>query len=101
MGYSATHLQHYFLTFSALVFLALSLPINGTDWKEQFGGWTAGQWLILAFESSIAYVGSAAAMQVRWRFSKSGCSCQGEEHLLNIVFLIWTFFPSLPKELGP
>lgn len=63
MGYTATQLQHYFLCFSILVFMTLSLPINGAAWKPQFHGWTARDWLILVFESSVAYVGSAAAMQ--------------------------------------
>ncbi len=63
LGFSSNNLQHTFLTFSIAVFLALSLPVDGTDWHAQFKNWTAGDWLILAFQSSIAYVGSAAVMQ--------------------------------------
>ena len=64
LGFSSNNLQHTFLTFSILVFLALSLPIDGTAWHEQFANWSGGDWALLAFESSLAYVGSAAAMQV-------------------------------------
>lgn len=103
MGYTATQLQHYFLCFSILVFMTLSLPINGAAWKPQFHGWTARDWLILVFESSVAYVGSAAAMQVRrvirahipvlpdpspWQCAHAAAGCQCRRHLHGRVLLV-------------
>ena len=59
-----TCLQYCYLGFCILVLLPLSLPINGTDWSRQFGGWGASDWAVLALTSSVVCVGANYAIQV-------------------------------------
>lgn len=64
LGLKAERLNHTFMLSGIVLFTALSLPIDGTDWAAQFGPWTAGDWLVLCTLGSVCYVYSATAMQV-------------------------------------
>lgn len=56
-------MQYCYLGFCILVLLPLSLPINGTDWSCQFGGWGTSDWAVLAL-APVVCVGSLSAIQV-------------------------------------
>lgn len=51
-------------TLSVLVFLCISLPVDGTDWSATFAHWGSTEWLALIGLSSAAYLGSGMCMQV-------------------------------------
>ena len=51
-------------TLSVLVFLCISLPVDGTDWGATFGHWRSTEWLALIGLSSAAYLGSGMCMQL-------------------------------------
>ncbi|EFN51960.1 hypothetical protein CHLNCDRAFT_139635 [Chlorella variabilis] len=63
LGFTSLQLQYCYLGFCILVLLPLSLPINGTDWSRQFGGWGASDWAVLALTSSVVCVGANYAIQ--------------------------------------
>ncbi|KAL4427455.1 hypothetical protein ABPG77_000744 [Micractinium sp. CCAP 211/92] len=64
MGFSPLQLQHLMNIISILLFLPLSLPIDGASWAGQFAGWAAHDWLALVGLSTAAYLGSGMLMQV-------------------------------------
>lgn len=49
-----------------VLLLCLSLPINGTNWGEDLGGWSAADWSVLALLGSVINVGSNLTMQREW-----------------------------------
>ena len=61
---SSEALNHAFFLTGALLFLPLSLGIEGTGWGNQLGPWTGEDWVLLAVLSAICYLGSATAIQV-------------------------------------
>jgi drug/metabolite transporter (DMT)-like permease len=64
MGFTPLQLQHCMNTLSVLVFLCISLPVDGTDWSATFGPWGSTEWLALIGLSSAAYLGSGMCMQL-------------------------------------
>lgn len=64
MGFSALRLQHYMNTTSILIYLPLTLPIDGASWGAQFEDWSATDWVVLVGLSTVAYMGSGTLMQV-------------------------------------
>ncbi|KAI3429327.1 hypothetical protein D9Q98_005422 [Chlorella vulgaris] len=64
MGFSALRLQHYMNTTSILIYLPLTLPIDGASWGAQFADWSATDWVVLVGLSTVAYMGSGTLMQV-------------------------------------
>ncbi|KAL4447420.1 hypothetical protein ABPG75_004639 [Micractinium tetrahymenae] len=64
MGFSPLQLQHLMNITSILLFLILSLPVDGASWAGQFAGWAAHDWLALVGLSTAAYLGSGMLMQV-------------------------------------
>lgn len=64
MGFTPVQLQHLMNLTSVLLFLPLSLPIDGASWAQQFDGWAAHDWLALVGLSTAAYLGSGMCMQV-------------------------------------
>lgn len=65
MGFSPVQLQHLMNLTSVLLFLPLSLPVDGPSWAAQFAGWAARDWLALVGLSTAAYLGSGMLMQAR------------------------------------
>ncbi|EFN59597.1 hypothetical protein CHLNCDRAFT_132986 [Chlorella variabilis] len=65
MGFTALRLQHYMNLASILLYLPLTLPINGTAWGAQFAGWGATDWAALVSLATVAYMGSGVFMQAR------------------------------------
>ncbi|GAB4816325.1 hypothetical protein N2152v2_003371 [Parachlorella kessleri] len=61
---SSELLNHAFFLSGALLFLPLSLAIEGTGWAGQLGPWTGEDWVLLAVLSVICYLGSATAIQI-------------------------------------
>lgn len=49
-----------------MLLLCLSLPINGTNWGKDLGGWSAADWSVLALLGSVINVGSNLTMQREW-----------------------------------
>lgn len=64
-GFKIWVLQYLFIFSVLFTMLALSLPIEGTDWAAQLAGWGATDWCLLALLGSLVYVGSNFAIQVR------------------------------------
>lgn len=48
-------LQYAYLSLTILVALPLTLPIDGTDWVAQFGGWSGGDWAWLVCGGTVVY----------------------------------------------
>ena len=48
-------LQYLYLTLTIVVALPLTLPIDGTDWAAQFGGWSGGDWAWLVCGGTVVY----------------------------------------------
>lgn len=48
-------LQYAYLSLTILVALPLTLPIDGTDWAAQFGGWSGGDWAWLVCGGTVVY----------------------------------------------
>ncbi len=65
MGFSPLQLQHLMNIISILLFLPISLPVDGASWAGQFAGWAAHDWLALVGLSTAAYLGSGMLMQAR------------------------------------
>lgn len=65
LGFSAVQTQYLYISATLVVMLAISLPLDGTEWVTQLEPWSAGDWLVLVSCGSVVYVGSSVAMQVR------------------------------------
>lgn len=63
LGFNPWHLQYVFITVTLVLLLALSLPINGTNWGEDLAGWTAADWSVLAVLGSVINIGTNLTMQ--------------------------------------
>ncbi len=48
-------LQYAYLSLTIVVALPLTLPIDGTDWAAQFGGWSGGDWAWLVCGGTVVY----------------------------------------------
>lgn len=48
-------LQYVYLSLTIAVALPLTLPIDGTDWAAQFGGWSGGDWAWLVCGGTVVY----------------------------------------------
>lgn len=76
LGFNPWHLQYVFITVTLVLLLALSLPINGTNWGEALAGWTATDWSVLAVLGSVINIGTNLTMQrepTGWGLRMSRC----------------------------
>ena len=61
-----------------VLLLCLSLPINGTNWREDLGGWSAADWSVLALLGSVINVGTNLTMQ-RERRGRAAAAAAGAD----------------------
>lgn len=63
LAFDAWHTQYLFICSTLVLLLCLSLPINGTHWKEDLQGWTAADWGVLGLLGSVINIGMNLATQ--------------------------------------
>ncbi|KAI7838425.1 hypothetical protein COHA_007797 [Chlorella ohadii] len=55
LKFTGKMLQYVYLSLTIAVALPLTLPIDGTDWAAQFGGWSGGDWAWLVCGGTVVY----------------------------------------------
>ncbi|PRW61466.1 hypothetical protein C2E21_0666 [Chlorella sorokiniana] len=63
LKFTGKMLQYIYLSLTIVVALPLTLPIDGTDWAAQFGGWSGGDWAWLVCGGTVVYVGQNYLLQ--------------------------------------
>ena len=62
---SAIVVQYTIIGINLVIVLPISLGVDGTDWKAQFGGMDAKEWGALVFCGCLAHAWIAILIQVR------------------------------------
>ncbi len=73
LGFNALSLQYSNIAATIPLLLALSLPIDGTDWAAQLDCWGTLDWVVLMLLSTVVFIGSGLALQVGHRARYPEC----------------------------